>query len=137
MEHTWIPSEFASKKFGLLILNTEIEDTVKVTGLWQAASFRILVDGGANRFLDQILHQKPDLTPPDLITGDLDSIRPEVRLFFAENVPVVETPDQDRQYFCIRAYALYFKSFWVFFCFVSYYVHSKKILIFYFEVLFS
>jgi len=96
MEQTWTPSEFAAKRFGLLILNTEIEDTRKVIGLWQAAAYRILVDGGANRFKDQILTQKNDLAPPNLVTGDLDSIRPEVRQFFAENVPIVETPDQDR-----------------------------------------
>ena len=61
--------------------------------MWEKARFRLLVDGGANQVADSL---GTDLLP-DLITGDLDSIRPEVRRAYADRgVPVVETPDQDR-----------------------------------------
>ena len=79
-------------RFALLVLNTEIGDTAKARELWEKAHFRLLVDGGANRVADSL---GPDLLP-DLITGDLDSIRPEVRQGYADRgVPVIETEDQD------------------------------------------
>ena len=40
---------FHFSRFALLILNTEIEDGSKAWELWERASFRVLVDGGANR----------------------------------------------------------------------------------------
>lgn len=70
-----------------------------------AATTRICADGGANRLYDQI----PDMVTsidattarqqhlPDLIKGDLDSVRPEVRDFYmSRGVPIIDlSSDQD------------------------------------------
>lgn len=65
------------------------------TAVWNSASLRVAVDGGANVLRELIASAGPTtVRRPDLITGDLDSISDETRKFFAE-CEVVETPDQD------------------------------------------
>jgi len=92
----WIPAEFSEKRFALLILNTEIEDGPKAGELWERASFRVLVDGGANRLHNLATTTGRNLSEPHLLTGDFDSIESEVKQLFADRgVSVVETPDQD------------------------------------------
>jgi len=88
--------------------------------LWEASSFRVCADGGANRLYDstfpvdgQALRRKdkvegePDSSDgssseqleawiPDLIRGDLDSLRSDVRAHYASRGCRVEhDPDQD------------------------------------------
>ena len=72
-----------------MVLNSAISDLKKAQDLWNKAALKVLVDGGANRWMDL------GLTPnADLLTGDFDSIRPEVKAKFDAS-KVIETPDQN------------------------------------------
>mmetsp|Transcript_34252 Transcript_34252/g.81948 ORF Transcript_34252/g.81948 Transcript_34252/m.81948 type:complete len:358 (+) Transcript_34252:186-1259(+) len=73
--------------------------------LWKASSYRVCADGGANRLFDAVesarrRHGTDDDDhsewTPDVVTGDLDSIRPEVRQFYEnKGVSIVHVEDQD------------------------------------------
>ncbi|OBZ72122.1 Thiamin pyrophosphokinase 1 [Grifola frondosa] len=72
--------------------------------VWNACQWRCCADGGANRLHDPLKESKgKDLRSelsnvylPDLIKGDLDSLRDDVREYYASyNVPIVKDPDQD------------------------------------------
>lgn len=60
------------------------------------ASFRIAVDGGANRWLSWLQNNKLEdkLKQPNLITGDLDSCHKQSISFFNKS-RVIQTIDQD------------------------------------------
>lgn len=64
-----------------------------------AASVRVLVDGGANRWLSFLENHDNEVTTmmiPELITGDLDSVSDKsLRHFTALGTAVIETPDQN------------------------------------------
>ncbi|KAG6547482.1 hypothetical protein Mapa_010930 [Marchantia paleacea] len=89
--------------FVLVVLNYNVPKFVPV--LWNQARLRICADGGANRIYDEL----PALLPeedadsvrerykPDVIKGDLDSIRPAVRDFYLSlgTVVIDESEDQD------------------------------------------
>ncbi|KAL7527787.1 hypothetical protein ACHAXR_002128 [Thalassiosira sp. AJA248-18] len=97
----------------LIILNTPIKSSSGgmnndglsgVLGvLWEASSLRICADGGANRLYDatvstQGMESEAVSTKflPDVITGDLDSLRQEVRQFYeARGVSIVRVVDQN------------------------------------------
>ena len=71
--------------------------------LWPDAKLRIAVDGGANSLFKSL----PDLTP-DLITGDLDSIREDVRRRYEDRgTVIVRTIDQNLTDFtkCLKVIA--------------------------------
>eukprot|EP00160_Parvularia_atlantis_P005631 Unigene14860_Nuclearia_a/m.44636 Unigene14860_Nuclearia_a/g.44636 ORF Unigene14860_Nuclearia_a/g.44636 Unigene14860_Nuclearia_a/m.44636 type:complete len:182 (-) Unigene14860_Nuclearia_a:339-884(-) len=65
--------------------------------LWEAAGTRACADGGANRLHDAL----PDAAErarylPSFVTGDLDSLRPDVRAFYeAHGVRVTHDASQD------------------------------------------
>jgi hypothetical protein len=69
------------------------------------ASTRLCADGGANRLYDQLPSMLPNLSPeaarlsclPDLIKGDMDSVRKDVRSFYLQhNVALIDlSSDQD------------------------------------------
>jgi len=60
--------------------------------LWGAADTRVCADGGANR----LYALDPELLPTE-ITGDLDSLQPEVRAYYAaRGVPITKRHDQDK-----------------------------------------
>ncbi|KAF6252257.1 hypothetical protein COO60DRAFT_1704370 [Scenedesmus sp. NREL 46B-D3] len=73
--------------------------------LWQQATTRICADGGANRLYDQIPVMLPGTDPfaareahlPDLIKGDLDSVRADVTDFYtSRGVPFIDlSSDQE------------------------------------------
>ena len=66
--------------------------------LWKASSYRVCADGGANRLFDAVENAKRRHSEwtPDLVTGDLDSIRSEVRQFYEnKGVSIVPVEDQD------------------------------------------
>lgn len=75
--------------FALVILNHDLP--LLTPFLWRKACCCICADGGANRIYDCIPSLLPHEDPikvrerykPDVIKGDLDSIRPEVKEFYA------------------------------------------------------
>ncbi|KAH7296501.1 hypothetical protein KP509_26G025700 [Ceratopteris richardii] len=72
----------------LVVLNYQIP--LITFFLWKKAALRVCADGGANQLYDCIPHFYPHEDPtrirtkfkPDLIKGDLDSLRPEVKAFY-------------------------------------------------------
>ena len=91
--------------------------------LWEASAYRVCADGGANRLHDATVVvatvrggvcegedgeeeesvEEEDASSshgcdylPDLITGDLDSLRPDVRRYYeSRGVPILRVEDQD------------------------------------------
>ncbi|KAI0925984.1 hypothetical protein AcV5_008566 [Taiwanofungus camphoratus] len=88
--------------YALIILNQPFSFPL-VHRLWDACIWRCCADGGANRLYDTLksrLQSEQDrdlrsLYIPDLIKGDLDSLRDDVREFYAAlNVPITRDSDQ-------------------------------------------
>ncbi|CDS40725.1 thiamin pyrophosphokinase 1 [Echinococcus multilocularis] len=82
-------------KIGLICLNSRfngLENLFKV--LFCRASISVFVDGFANIIYDGPLR---DSHTPNFVSGDFDSIRPEVKSFYEKQktTKVIETPDQD------------------------------------------
>lgn len=64
------------------------------------AKIRITVDGGTSRWVSWLKSHNFDLedvSPPDLITGDMDSLSQEVLDYFTKKQvsKIVKTPDQN------------------------------------------
>lgn len=62
-----------------------------------SASWRITVDGGTNRWFHYIEQHSLDLPLPSCVTGDLDSINPEIFKFCKKQneISIVHTSNQD------------------------------------------
>ncbi|KAJ7475797.1 thiamine pyrophosphokinase Thi80 [Mycena latifolia] len=87
-------SETSSKR-ALVILNQAFSESLFLR-LWHSSQWHCCADGGANRLFDVAGAAQRTLFLPDLIKGDLDSIRNDVKDFYiSHGVPVVEDPDQD------------------------------------------
>ncbi|KAG6329796.1 hypothetical protein ID866_9295 [Astraeus odoratus] len=86
----------------LVILNQPFSQDLLHT-LWATCSWRCCADGGANRLFDLLGEVDPDekhdirsLYIPDLIKGDLDSLRADVRdHYVSKGVTVIQDHDQD------------------------------------------
>lgn len=80
-----------------------LPDVLRV--LWESTTYHVCADGGANRLYDATTsgtqnsssnENNIDKFIPDMITGDLDSIRPDVRAYYEEKgVPIVRVEDQN------------------------------------------
>lgn len=91
------------RSYALIILNYDVPRFTAV--LWDRAQLRLCADGGANRLYDEVPSFFPEEDPllvrqrykPDVIKGDLDSIRPEVREFYDNLGSTIldESYDQD------------------------------------------
>lgn len=89
--------------YALVVLNYHMPSIT--LRLWSRACICICADGGANQLYDSIPKMLPHEDPiearrkykPDVIKGDLDSIRPEVKEFYQElgTRVVDESHDQD------------------------------------------
>ncbi|KAI9839053.1 MAG: hypothetical protein M1837_002271 [Sclerophora amabilis] len=87
----------------LLILNQPINDIPGFRRLWEHCEYRICADGGANQLYElfeavqdsQDSRIQRDAYLPNEIHGDLDSLRPEVELYYKDKgVQVTRDPDQ-------------------------------------------
>ncbi|KAK3166421.1 hypothetical protein QOZ80_1AG0045610 [Eleusine coracana subsp. coracana] len=97
------PADAAATTYALIVLNQRLPRFAPL--LWARARLRLCADGGANRVFDGMLELLPDEDPaevrkrykPDVIKGDMDSIRPEVMEYYSNlgaNI-VDESHDQD------------------------------------------
>lgn len=121
----WCPGKFLNaqteeiiENFAIVILNRPISlEPQLITRLWNSgifietkkkktkinffflASVRLLVDGGAIRWLSYLNSLSAPLSPitnPELLTGDFDSISTEAINHFRElGTQIITTPDQD------------------------------------------
>ncbi|EEE63458.1 hypothetical protein OsJ_18271 [Oryza sativa Japonica Group] len=89
--------------YALLVLNQRLPRFAP--RLWDRAQVRVCADGGANRVFDGMPELFPGQDPdevrrrykPDVIKGDLDSVRPEVKEYYSNmgTQIVDESHDQD------------------------------------------
>ncbi|KAF9236264.1 thiamine pyrophosphokinase [Melanogaster broomeanus] len=96
----------------LIILNQPFSLHLLET-LWAASTWRCCADGGGNRLYDLVGDAQTEdkqhlrnLYFPDLIKGDLDSLRQDVREYYSsKGVPVLHDTDQDSTDFmkCVKA----------------------------------
>ncbi|XP_023515266.1 thiamine pyrophosphokinase 1 isoform X1 [Cucurbita pepo subsp. pepo] len=92
-----------SSTYALVLLNQSLPKFTPL--LWKHAKLRLCADGGANRVFDELplLLPHQDATDirnsykPDVIRGDMDSIRTEVLEFYAKQGTKIfdESEDQD------------------------------------------
>ncbi|KAF2028346.1 thiamine pyrophosphokinase [Setomelanomma holmii] len=82
----------------LLILNQPITHFDAFARLWKHTSYRLCADGGANRLFDMFegdLIVQREHYLPNIIHGDLDSLRYDVRVYYAAHgVEVSQDHDQ-------------------------------------------
>ncbi|KAJ3329693.1 cAMP-dependent protein kinase subunit [Blyttiomyces sp. JEL0837] len=90
----------------LIILNQPICALSYLERIWSSTSIHVCADGGANRLYDGLGNDRERTRfLPDEIRGDLDSLRPDVREWYAgKGVSIVHISDQDSTDFgkCVR-----------------------------------
>ncbi|KAL5230507.1 hypothetical protein ABZP36_029283 [Zizania latifolia] len=93
----------AGSAYALVVLNQRLPRFAPL--LWDRAQVRVCADGGANRLFDGMPELLPGQDPdevrarykPDVIKGDMDSVRPEVMEYYSNlgTKIVDESHDQD------------------------------------------
>ncbi|KZV84726.1 Thiamin pyrophosphokinase, partial [Exidia glandulosa HHB12029] len=88
------PSASSVSHRALVILNQPFSYEL-LSVLWNATAWRACADGGANRLHDVSLKEGLARFKPDVVRGDLDSLRPDVReAYSALGIPIEHDPDQ-------------------------------------------
>lgn len=101
----WAPSfldddtmPISSKKCALIILNQPFSLGL-LWKLWKKSAWKACADGGANRLYDTFSGELQNLRSrflPDLIKGDFDSIREDVKAYYSsQGVPLVQDGNVD------------------------------------------
>ncbi|KAJ9113663.1 hypothetical protein QFC22_005972 [Naganishia vaughanmartiniae] len=94
-----------SNPFALIILNQPVTRPDVLQRLWHTAGVKICADGGGNRIHDtfQSFRVAPEEEAcdvresylPDIIKGDLDSLRPDVQNYYAsKGVQIIKDGDE-------------------------------------------
>lgn len=73
----------ARPAFAVIILNQPITRRDTLLRVWYASTLRYCADGGANRLYDALDPEERERMLPTMIKGDLDSIRPDVKAYYA------------------------------------------------------
>ena len=105
----FLSSAISPLNLALIILNVEPTRhgaaAARFTHLWRQSSVRVCADGAANRLHDSLIDPARSEMLPDLITGDLDSLRPDVASFYEKRgVHIEGENEQDSHDFekCLR-----------------------------------
>jgi len=101
--HIWRPLDvlYNSSYFprnGLVLLNVSLRKNIRhLHRMWNSSPLRFVLDGAANHLYENLLMPSGDaLALPHVISGDFDSVRPEILNHFkALHVGIIHTPDQD------------------------------------------
>ncbi|TFK72917.1 thiamine pyrophosphokinase [Pluteus cervinus] len=89
------PAHATEVKRALIILNQPFSYRLLLR-LWKTCQWRSCADGGANRLYDILDEADRPGFGPDLIKGDLDSLREDVRRYYeSQAVPVIHDHDQN------------------------------------------
>ncbi|XP_074565411.1 thiamine pyrophosphokinase 1-like isoform X1 [Curcuma longa] len=94
--------DISSPSYALVVLNQRLPRFAPL--LWSHAKLRVFADGGANRVYDGMPNLFPEIDPmevrhrykPDIIRGDMDSIRPEVKEFYVNLGVKIEDASYDQ-----------------------------------------
>ncbi|PNY24983.1 thiamine pyrophosphokinase 1 [Tolypocladium capitatum] len=83
----WHPAKLlqdrdGTNEFALLVLNQPLRNGTALRRLWKNSSLRVAADGGANR-LHELSSFQGKFSNLQVIIGDLDSLTPSVRHFYA------------------------------------------------------
>ena len=101
-------TSMTSLKIALLVLNGDTSCSGAhglFDFLWQQSALRLCADGAANRLHDSTTEPRRGAMLPDVITGDLDSLRADVADYYStRGVPIKAVADQDTNDFqkCLR-----------------------------------
>jgi len=101
--HVWRPLDVLHDSShyplnGLLLLNVSLKKNIRhLHRMWNSSPLRLVLDGAANHLYENLLMPSGgELALPHLISGDFDSIKPDVLNHFkGRNVSVIHTPDQN------------------------------------------
>ncbi|KAK1921257.1 hypothetical protein DB88DRAFT_500152 [Papiliotrema laurentii] len=84
-----------SPTYAMIIVNQPIRDRDIFSRAWRASRLRLCADGGANRLYDLWDTETRKLYLPDMIKGDLDSIRADVKSYYlAMGVTIIQDRDE-------------------------------------------
>ncbi|XP_014551039.1 hypothetical protein COCVIDRAFT_113913 [Bipolaris victoriae FI3] len=94
-----VEQELPNASPDLLILNQPITHFTAFSYLWKHSSYRVCADGGANRLFDMFegeLKEQRAQYLPDMVHGDLDSLRHNVRDYYrGQGVSISRDGDQE------------------------------------------